>query len=415
MIKGITALGACAACGAALFGSAPAAGVVKDVHVAVGGSDANGAIVHGASDWMRMSDYEPVLVDGSISVPEYGPPLATQNVATGFGDADGMNPGSELDALFARRQDDGSLALAVTGNLEGNGNSLVIFLDCQSGGAVAEALTGGYGQLGSIGGQRCDDWGTDNDGSDWVNPTPGGGSVLWPGFNPDFAIEVNTPDGFSYYVNIIDLHYPNDDNLPNKDVYLGSNYVNGGAVSQGYWRDGGATFAGTITHALVNANTAGVLGYDWSNPPGPLGDPLSATTGFEIVLGADFLQANVASGHAIKAMAFLTNSSGDYLSNQFLPGLGDVMNLGAAGDLGGAPLFDARLFAGPGFVLLTPANGDINGDGYTNILDLQTLVTAWASHDGGSPSGNWNVGADLNDDGYVNVGDLQILVANWGR
>jgi hypothetical protein len=59
--------------------------------------------------------------------------------------------------------------------------------------------------------------------------------------------------------------------------------------------------------------------------------------------------------------------------------------------------------------------GDIDGDGYVNVGDLQLLAAAWGSHGGTPPSGNWNAAADLNNDGYVNVGDLQILVANWGR
>ncbi len=59
--------------------------------------------------------------------------------------------------------------------------------------------------------------------------------------------------------------------------------------------------------------------------------------------------------------------------------------------------------------------GDINGDGYVNVGDLQALATAWGSQAGPPSSANWNADADLNSDGYVNVGDLQILVANWGR
>ncbi len=60
--------------------------------------------------------------------------------------------------------------------------------------------------------------------------------------------------------------------------------------------------------------------------------------------------------------------------------------------------------------------GDLNGDNYVNVGDLQALVAAWASQSGPPASTNWNPSADLNSDGYVNVGDLQILlVTGAGR
>ncbi len=58
--------------------------------------------------------------------------------------------------------------------------------------------------------------------------------------------------------------------------------------------------------------------------------------------------------------------------------------------------------------------GDINGDGYVNVGDLQSLVAAWGSHAGSPTDTGWDADADLNDDGHVNVGDLQLLIANWG-
>ena len=56
--------------------------------------------------------------------------------------------------------------------------------------------------------------------------------------------------------------------------------------------------------------------------------------------------------------------------------------------------------------------GDINGDTYVNVGDLQVLVAKWATtlQDLG-----YDPHADLNSDGYTNVGDLQLLVANWGQ
>lgn len=58
--------------------------------------------------------------------------------------------------------------------------------------------------------------------------------------------------------------------------------------------------------------------------------------------------------------------------------------------------------------VVPPLTGDINNDGYVNVVDLQRLVAKWAS------GPNYQGPEDLNKDGYVNVGDLQLLVANWG-
>ena len=291
-----------------------------------------------------------VSVDGLVEPLEYGDPLAVQTAPTGFGDNV-----SELNALYAKLLPSGELAMGLTGNLEANGNGIVVFLDLRPGGAVETVLAGGYGRIGSVGGQWVDDWGTDTDGSDGVSPTPGGGSILDPGFDPDIAIEVNTNDwdlgdGHHYFVNIIDLTYPNDDNLPNKDIYLGSNLLDGPAVTQDYFRDEGATWAGTVTHAFSNANADGVWGWDFDNPPGELGDPLSAALGLELLMSPEFL--DIEPGHVAKALAFITNANGDWLSNQFLPGLGLAENPGGPGDPGGVPLFDAGVYPGDQFVIV---------------------------------------------------------------
>ncbi len=273
-------------------------------------------------------------IDGVVSPFEYGAPLAVQDTPTGFG-----NNLSELNAAFANLSPAGDLKLALTGNLEGNGNGLVIFFDTRAGGAVTTILPGGFGQLGAFGGQRVDDWGNDIDGSAGVFNPPGGPSILDPGFDPDFAVEFNVFGG-TRFVNIIDLTVPNDPAEPTRDIFLGSVPVGSGPVTQFYAPNGGQ-----ITHDFDNSNTMGVNGL-----PGPLGDPLSATTGFEFQFSAAFLDADP--GHVIKILPFLTNGGGDFLSNQFLPGLGGVDNLGFAGGLGGVPLFDAREFDGDQFLVI---------------------------------------------------------------
>ena len=300
-------------------------------------------------------------IDGLVGLGEYGGPLAVQDTPTGYGDTDWITQfGSELDAVYAKLVSGGGMDLALTGNLEdGTGNAYVIFLDVRAGGAVDSILTGGYGQLGSFGGRHTDDWGNDVDGGPGVSTTPGGPSILDPDFDPDIAIEVDAGNAFgAYFVNIIDMTLLNDVEA-NLDVdhWLGeaSNTLDGTAVTQVYTRKDGDTAkgsGGTITHAFDNSNTGGVLVYDFGSAPGPLGDPLTAMTGFEAHLSGDFLKVDP--GHEIKILPFISNASGEYLSNQFLPGLGGISNLDAPGGLGGVPLFDAREFAGDQFLIVVP-------------------------------------------------------------
>jgi hypothetical protein len=77
------------------------------------------------------------VLDGVIKKANYGvsSPTLTQSCPTSGGDriqlADSLTPvqsGSELDALYADNDDD-FMYLGITGNLEGNGNSINVFID----------------------------------------------------------------------------------------------------------------------------------------------------------------------------------------------------------------------------------------------------------------------------------------------
>jgi hypothetical protein len=312
-----------------------------------------------------------ITVDGTVK-PAYFAPVAVQDTPTGFG-----NNESELNAAYARLDASGNLSLLLTGNLQNNGNGLVLFIDSRAGGGVADSVTlSPYGILGSIGGAKTDDWGTDTDGSGGVNPTPGGGSILDPGFNPDISIEINSCCGSTYYTNIIDLTKPNDPD-PDRDIYLGSNDYNvGSSGAQTYSRtdtDASKGHGGTITHAFNNLNTAGVSDTDASTA-------LTATTGYEALISSQFLAND---GQRIKIMAFITNGGGDYLSNQFLgeAGLAGANNLGGPGDPGGTPLFDASKFGGNQYFTV-PIAGDFNHDGLVNTADY----VLWRKVDGSNES-----------------------------
>jgi len=64
-------------------------------------------------------------------------------------------------------------------------------------------------------------------------------------------------------------------------------------------------------------------------------------------------------------------------------------------------------------VTVTVANlkqGDINGDGLVNVLDLSVLLTNW-----NRTSSTWtNLRCDLNTDGTVTILDLSVLLTKWG-
>jgi outer membrane protein assembly factor BamB len=59
----------------------------------------------------------------------------------------------------------------------------------------------------------------------------------------------------------------------------------------------------------------------------------------------------------------------------------------------------------------SPLAGDINGDGYVDVVDLLTIVDNWASLVGDP---NYHVDSDTNGDGAVDVIDLLTMVENWG-
>lgn len=268
------------------------------------------------------------VVDGSITAAEYGSALAVQNVGTGFGD--NFN---ELNAAFGSVAGNGDVFLGITASLQtstgfGFGNALIIMIDSRAGGAAD-----GTGTLGAIGGSVLQSFGSDGDPGPGVQPQfP---SVLDAGFNPDFAIAIQGDTATTYQMEIIDLTIDNDNTLavPPVTVVPGAITVDSPA----------SNVAGVGDFAMDDTNTAGVLGF---GDPGGLGDPLSAITGLEMRLDAAFVAND---GQVIKAMVFIHNGIGDFLSNQFLGGLG-----AGTDNLGGFDpnMFDATAHAGDQFFVI---------------------------------------------------------------
>ncbi|MCS7034621.1 MAG: PEP-CTERM sorting domain-containing protein, partial [Phycisphaerae bacterium] len=122
-----------------------------------------------------------------------------------------------------------------------------------------------------------------------------------------------------------------------------------------------------------NTNTAGIPGRP--NPILP-GAQLTATTGIEMRLSAQLLDADP--GQAPKVMFYVTSGSGDFASNQFLPGLpGDTDNLGFPGGIGGDPMYDARFFEA-----IDPT--------YRCFLTLALPEWAAVANNNASLDSNWN-------------------------
>lgn len=321
-------------------------------------------------------------VNGTMDAGEYGPALVLQTTPTGFG-----NNFSELNGLYAKIFADGSIRLMFTGNLEGNGNGLVVFVDSTAAGSVATDLGGGFGRLGSVAGEgfsnRSSKWGIDWDNTDAIDLRPG--SVLSGGFNPERSLEINQSGNTNYFLNVVDMTLVNqipatvpgyDDRatfIPDPLDNTRTGVVNGAATTGTLLLQGAAQVnAGSITTAFNNNNILGVNGYDFGSPPGPLGDPSDATTGFEIEMSAFFINSDP--GQEMRIFPYITNQGGDFLANQFLPGLpgGNLSNLGGLGDIGGDPMFDAQLLPG-----------------YNTFITLPTAEWGGASGSQTSNDANW--------------------------
>jgi hypothetical protein len=308
-----------------------------------------------------------IVVDGSRAGDGYGPPISVQTVQTGFGDNQ-----SELDAVYARVADD-QLYLMFTGNLENNWNRLNIFIDSAPGGMNEVYRPGStYDRF-----------------------------TFDAGFAPEYLLEaVAGPSNFIFYYTHFD-----------SDISTGSDKFSD--VFDGV-AEGATQTAPGATH-----NYSFGLGFDNSNMLGVTGgteaaDPVAAAavmTGIElgIPLGA-IGNPDV----PFKVMAMINGAGADFLSNQILGGLTPAQeNLGSDG-LGNAyhtlALIDMNDFEGNQYFEVNPIPivGDVDGDGFVGITDLNLILANW----------NQNVPpaapmADLSGDGFVGIEDLNTVLGNW--
>jgi hypothetical protein len=221
-------------------------------------------------------------LNGTLNPGFYGSPLAVQTINTQFGNAAGGNDsvgGSELDAAYGQISG-GNLYLFLAGNFENNGNHLNLFI---AGGAAGESTLNTSG--GSLGAMN--------------------GSVFSPGFQATYAFDMNDYAGVLY----------------NEEYNLvGGSQVSGGYIGSLAESSTGIAAGGFGGSALLylNNNHASTMGAAGAALSGATSGA-NTTTGLELAIP---LSALGWTGGNIEVLADINGGGDNYLSNQFLPGLG---------------------------------------------------------------------------------------------
>lgn len=218
--------------------------------------------------------------------------LATQNSATGFGNATGGGQdsagGSELNQIFASIVGT-TLELGITGNLEGNFNKMWIFFDGVAGGQNVlenDNADGGFGEINNLAGLTFDG-----------------------GFTADRGMRIEIGGGF-WSVRGFDLIAKSATEIA---LGGGPGDLPLAAVTGGYGVSFGWDNSNVLGVDLVSAAAAN-----------------TATTGWEFSI--DMATYFGESPSSVGISAFISNGDGGFLSNQVLPGTGGTGNLGNPAD-----------------------------------------------------------------------------------
>ncbi|MFI4861125.1 MAG: PEP-CTERM sorting domain-containing protein [Phycisphaerales bacterium JB063] len=166
--------------------------------------------------------------------------------------------------------------------------------------------------------------------------------------------------------------------------------------------------------AIDASNTAGVDGGlgDFTVPTS--GDPENVITGIEFAIPLASLGNPTGD---ISIVAFINGGSHNFASNQFA---GDGVLQGNLGDGSGEfsgtlANLDLSTIAGNQFVTISqsgdPITGDLNGDGFVGVEDLDILLANW----GDTVTAGSLADGDANNDGVVNNLDLAIVQGNFGN
>jgi len=292
--------------------------------------------------------------------------LELQNNHTGFGDArpptGGYVPGSELNQLYVFKTAD-SLAINVTGNLETNGNAFVVLLDVTPGGQETLNVTVGPGSVRGLTGLKMD-----------------------PGFLPDYAIAVNTAG--NVYVDLVNLN-------AGTSRYLGFVPLNSGGVL-------GGPFSSNPNGSQIgfnNTNSAGVIGSPPPEKTAPqhMADAATALSGMELLLKLADIGADVSLSE-VRILVLLCGGSG-YLSNQFLPGIGEGTQKGNLGfppkDLSDDSIAPGLQYAVVDVSAIRQPAGPVDGLNIPQDSGSATLVATQNNYTGfGNASGTGTAGSN---------------------
>lgn len=358
------------------------------------------------------------VVDGQNIPSEFGAGalLSSQRFQTGFGDDTSGNQwgwGSELDQLYVTN-DDTYLYIGLSGNLENNGNCIVVFIDVDEGATGANTLY------------------TRTDGG--ITPIPGlprflaGDAGGGPGldnikFDTGFAANYvlgwsgGSPTGSqtrTYYL-------ANWTTLDTND--MGEAHTNeiAGMITSGDPTASGPSgtlgdFLATASLGILGASdNAGVDGVEaWDDDPNdpndcPLlavNDPATQTTGFEFAIPLSLLGVGV--DDTVCLFALVSGTDG-WISNQLLPpGESEVEFCNIGNGNGGTEVRDFALISGNQFACYTLAEAP---EGCPNPGDSGRYCLADIVPN--NSDGVWNYADD--GDCIIALNDLAQLLGNYGN
>lgn len=366
------------------------------------------------------------------------PTVVKQRFQTQFGNCDGsfFCGGSELDKMFVMNDAD-NLYIGLAGNLENNGNCIVILLD-------VDGSAGGANPLKTrtlLAPQAIDFL------PRYLTGNPGNGGApyglglhdlpLDAGFFPDYCLGLSggSPRGSQsrtyYLVNWTTLA-PDANSPANLSNDVAGMITTGDEFASGATAGTLGSFLQTsslgILAAADNGNSGGVEGgtiaIDCPNTPVIIDDPNSVTQGFEFSIPLSLL--GVGEGDDVCIFAMVSSPDG-YMSNQLLPTADasqctGFSNLGPVPGAGGSPPVDMANIPGNQFIChtITAAGGpcgsgcdvtggdaDVNDDCTVNISDLGAVLANFGS------SGS-HADGDTNNDGNINITDLGNVLALFG-